>query len=77
MKDPSDPISVGMWTLEHPDSVFFYQEHPLLDLNHSTHNDAPFTLGIQTEWLLEMMAKFGHNSALSIDATFGTSQTQV
>ena len=24
-----------------------------------------------------MMAKFGHNSALSIDATFGTSQTKV
>ena len=77
MKDPSDPISVRMWTLEHPDSVFFYQEHSLMDLNYSTQNDAPFTLGIQTEWHLEMMAKLGHNNTLSIDATFGTSRTQV
>ena len=77
MKDPSDPISVRMWTLEHPDNVFFYQEHSLIDLNYSTQNDVPFTIGIQTEWQLEMMAKFGHNIALSIDATFGTSQTRV
>ena len=77
MKDSSNPISIRMWRVEHPDSVFFYQEHSLMDLNYSTQNDAPFTLGIQTDWQLEMMAKFGHNNALSIDATFGTSQTRV
>ena len=77
MKHPSDPISVRMWTLENPDSVFYYQEHSLMDLNSSTQTDAPFTLGIQTAWQLEMMGKFGHNSALSIDATFGTTQTRV
>ena len=27
MKDPSDPIGIHMWTLEYPESVFFYQEH--------------------------------------------------
>ena len=48
-----------------------------MDLNGSTQSDAPFTLGIQNEWQLEMAAKFGHNSALFIDATFGTIQTQV
>ena len=48
-----------------------------MDLNYSTQNDVPFSLGIQTAWQLEMMAKFGHNSALSIDATFGTNQTRV
>ena len=77
MKDPSDPINVRMWTLEHLDIVFFYQEHSLMDLNYSTQNDVPFTLGIQTKWQLEMMAKFGHKNALSIDATFGTSQIHI
>jgi hypothetical protein len=76
-KHPSDPISVRMWAAENPDSVFYYQEHSLLDLNSRTQDDSPFTIGIQTEWQLEMMANFGHNSALSIDATFGTSQTRV
>jgi hypothetical protein len=76
-KHPSDPISVRMWAAENPDSVFYYQEHSLMDLNSQTQDDSPFTIGIQTEWQLEMMAKFGHNSALSIDATFGTSQTRV
>ena len=77
MKHPSDPVSVRMWTHENLDSVFYYQEHDLMDLNSSTQSDAPFTLGIQTECQLEVMVKFGHSSALSIDATFGTTQTRV
>ena len=77
MKHPSDPISVRMWTTENPDNVFYYQEHSLMDLNSSTQSEVPFTLGIQTEWQLEMMEKIGNNSALSIDATFGTTQTRV
>ena len=77
MKDFSDPISVRMWTLEHPNKMFFYPKHALMDLNYSPQNDAPFTIGIHTKWQLEMMEIFGHNNALSIDATFGTSQTQV
>ena len=76
-KHPSDPISVRMWTMENPESVFYYQEHSLMDLNSQLQEDSPFTLGIQTEWQLQMMAKFGSNSALSVDATFGTSQTRV
>ena len=76
-KHPSDPISVRMWTMENPDSVFYYQEHSLMDLNSVLQEDSPFTLGIQTEWQLQMMAKFGNNNALSLDATFGTSQTRV
>ena len=66
-----------MWAVENPDSVFYYQEHSLMDFNSQTQDDSLFTIGIQTEWQLEMMAKFGHNSALSIDATFGTNQTRV
>lgn len=40
-------------------------------------NDAPFNFGIQTEWQVEMMAKFGHNYAFLIDATVETTQIQV
>ena len=76
-KHPSDPVSVRMWVMENPENVFYYQEHSLLDINSQVQNDSPFTLGIQSEWQLQMMIKFGHKSALSIDATFGTSQTRV
>ena len=76
-KHPSDPVSVRMWVMENPVNVLYYQEHSLLDINSQVQNDSPFTLGIQSEWQLEMMVKFGHNSALSIDYTFGFSQTRV
>ena len=76
-KHPSNPIGVRMWAAENPDNVFYYHEHLLMDLNSQTQDDSPFTIGIQTKWQLEMMANFGHNNALSIDATFGTNQTRV
>ena len=76
-KHPSDPVSVRMWVMENPENVFYYQEHSLLDINSQVQDESPFTLGLQSEWQLQMMIKFGHNSALSIDATFGTSQTRV
>ena len=76
-KHPPNPVSVYMWTNKNPNNVFYYQEHSLMDLNSQSQDDSPFTIGIQIEWQLEMMAKFGHNNALSIDATFDTSQTRV
>ena len=76
-KHPTDPISVKMWIEENPELVFCYREHGLLDLNHIKQDDTPFTLGIQTPWQLQMLVKFGHNNALSFDATFGTSNTRV
>ena len=76
-KHPSDPISVRMWVHENPDSVFFYQDHSLLDLNNTNQEDIPFSLGIHTEWQQQMMAKFGHNIAIAFDAIFGTNQTRV
>ena len=51
-KHPSDPIRVRIWTMENPGSVFYYQEHSLMDLNSQVQEDSPFTLGIQTEWQL-------------------------
>ena len=76
-KHLSDPISVRMWAAKNQDNVFYYQEHLLMDLNSQTQYNSPFTIGIQTEWQLKMMAKFGHNCVLSIDATSGTNHTRV
>lgn len=70
-KHPSYHVSVRMWTTENPNIIFYYQKHSLKDLNSQTQDNSPFTLGIQTGWQLEMMAKSGQNYALSIDATFG------
>jgi hypothetical protein len=66
-----------MWVVENPKLVFFYLEHALLDLNLLKQDETSFTLGIQTIWQLEMMAKFGHMNCLSFDVTFGTNQTKV
>ena len=66
-----------MWAVENPDNVFYYQEHSLMDLDSQIQDYSPFTLGIQTQWQLKMMAMFTHDNVLSIDATFGTSQTRV
>ena len=66
-------MGVRMWAAENLDNVLYYQEHSLMDLDSQTQDDSPFTIGIQIEWQLEMMAKFGHNNALFIDATFETS----
>ncbi len=76
-KTPQDPISVRMWVLKNPDSVFFYVQHALMDFNSQTQDDISFTLGIQTPWQLEIMQKFGHGSVLSFDRTFGTNQSKV
>ncbi len=76
-KHRKDPISVRMWVLENPNSIFFYVQHAPMDLNSQTQDDTPFTLGIQTPWQLEIMQKFGHGSAISFDATFGTNQSRV
>ena len=76
-KHPYDPVSVRMSAAENPNSVFYYQEYSLMDLNYQSQDDSPFTIGVQSEWQLEMMTKFGHISTLSIDATFGTNQTRV
>lgn len=43
-----------------------------MDLTSQTQYNSHFTLDVQSEWQQEMMAKFGHNNALLINATFGT-----
>lgn len=68
--NPDDAISVHNWVTDNTPHVFFYQ--PM-----NSTNQKPFALGIQTRWQLETMCKYGHNSLLAMDATFGTNKYKV
>jgi hypothetical protein len=46
----------------------------LKKLTKKTHH---LLFGIQSDWQQQIMARFGHNYAIAIDATFGTTQTRV
>eukprot|EP01018_Ginkgo_biloba_P021358 Gb_34654 [translate_table: standard] len=60
--DPDDVLSVRMWVERNRKYVFFYQD--------SSDTDS-FILGIQTEWQLQQMIRFGNNSLVAADTTFG------
>jgi hypothetical protein len=47
--------------------VFFFQ-----DVGEINGIKVPFTIGIQTPIQCESMLSYGHNSAIFLDATFGT-----
>ncbi len=76
-KHRKDPISVRIWVWKNLDSIFYYVEHAVLDLNIPIQDDTPFTLGIQTTWQCEMMSKYGQANAIAFDTTFGTNQCKV
>jgi hypothetical protein len=38
---------------------------------------SPFVIGIQNQFHFQMMLEYGHESAVSLDATFGTNQSKV
>ncbi|KAL4578918.1 hypothetical protein LXL04_015050 [Taraxacum kok-saghyz] len=57
--DLDDQESVRIWTQRNKKSIFYY------------HDDEPFILGIQTEWQLQQMLRFGHRSLIAVDSTFG------
>ncbi|XP_077224519.1 SWIM zinc finger family protein isoform X2 [Tasmannia lanceolata] len=60
--DLDDQASVRLWVERNKKSVFFYQDSSDTD---------PFILGIQTEWQLQQMIRFGHHSLLAADSLFG------
>lgn len=66
--DLDDQASVRLWLEKSKRSVFFYQDASEID---------PFILGIQTEWQLEQMIRFGHRSIIAIDSTFGIKRLKV
>jgi hypothetical protein len=60
-------ISIRSWVFQHPEDVFFFQ-----DVGEINRTQVPFTIGIQTSTKCESMLSYGHNGAISMDATFGT-----
>lgn len=66
--DPDDLSSVRIWVERHPKNVFFYQD---------SSDTGSFILGIQTEWQLQQMIRFGNNSLVAADTTFGINKLKV
>ncbi|GER37432.1 SWIM zinc finger family protein, partial [Striga asiatica] len=60
--DLDDQASIRLWVERNKKYVFFYRD--------STENE-PFVLGIQTEWQLQQMVRFGHRNMIAADSTFG------
>ncbi|KAJ4715336.1 SWIM zinc finger family protein [Melia azedarach] len=60
--DLDDQASIRMWVERNKKSIFFYQDSSETD---------PFILGIQTEWQLQQLIRFGHGSLIAADSTFG------
>ena len=73
----NDALSVCMSVESNIDSVFYYKETGKVGPDSLYPQNVPFVLGIQMPWQSEMMLKFGHNSRVAIDATFGTSAKKV
>ncbi|XP_042386001.1 uncharacterized protein LOC121977553 isoform X2 [Zingiber officinale] len=63
--DLDDQASIRMWVEKNKKSVFFYQDSSETD---------PFILGIQTEWQLQQMIRFCHQSIVACDSSFGISK---
>ncbi|GLJ05616.1 hypothetical protein SUGI_0021320 [Cryptomeria japonica] len=61
--DSDDALSIKLWVESHQNQVFYYQE--------SSQTDA-FILGVQTEWQLQQMLRFGKNSLIAVDSSCGT-----
>ncbi|KAG9155480.1 hypothetical protein Leryth_009903 [Lithospermum erythrorhizon] len=60
--DLDDQESIRLWVERNKKSVFLYQD---------TSDTKAFILGIQTEWQLQQMIRFGHRSTVAADSTFG------
>lgn len=66
--DADDAVSVSMWVESHQNCVFFYEDFTGSD---------PFILGIQTEWQLQQMIRFGNHSLIASDSRFATNKLKV
>jgi hypothetical protein len=71
-KYENDAKSIKMCVIENRNKVFFYQEFNVQVEGNLHGGNMPFTIGIQTKWQKEMMLHHGHESGISIDATFKT-----
>jgi hypothetical protein len=76
-KHENDAQSVQMWVIKNKYKVFFYRKSGLQVDGGLQGSNMSFTIGIQTKWQREMMLRCGHESGVSIDATFGTNKNKV
>jgi hypothetical protein len=60
-------ISIWSWAFQHLEDVFFFQ-----NAGEINKTQVPFTIGVRTPTQCESMLSYGHNGAISMDATFGT-----
>jgi hypothetical protein len=63
--DLDDHASIRMWIDRNKKSVFFHQD------------STEFVLGIQTEWQLQQMIRFGHQGILASHSSFGVRKLKV
>jgi len=61
-----------MWAQKNPNVLFYYQENSFEVGGELSSTNISFTIGIQTLWQATMMQQHGHQSVVTIDATFGT-----
>ena len=61
-----DELSVNLWCQNHKDDIFFYLK--------PNDRDVPFTIGIQTKWMLETTIKLSYNNSIGMDSTFSTNR---
>lgn len=77
-RDDNDAESVKMWVEANPDDVFFYRLVKKGPVSGTlTAANLPFVIGIQNEFQFKMMLQHGHESIVSMDATFGTNHWKV
>ncbi|XP_057985904.1 uncharacterized protein LOC110651108 isoform X2 [Hevea brasiliensis] len=58
----NDDCSVKVWVQRHQKYVFYFQDNS---------NANPFILGIQTDWQLQQMLRYGHSGSVASHSTFG------
>ncbi|XP_052204058.1 uncharacterized protein LOC127809315 isoform X2 [Diospyros lotus] len=58
----NDDCSVKMWVQRHQKHVFYFQDK---------FGSQPFILGIQTDWQLQQMLRYGHNGSVASHSSFG------
>ncbi|XP_057504762.1 uncharacterized protein LOC130788225 [Actinidia eriantha] len=61
--DGNDERSVRMWVQRHQKHVFFFQEKC---------GSESFILGIQTDWQVQQMLRYGHNGSVASHSAFGS-----
>lgn len=57
-----DGSSVKMWVQRHQKHVFFFQENL---------GSQSFVIGLQTDWQLQQMLRYGHNGYIATHSSFG------